>query len=54
MALDPHLLGLFISTICVALLMMLSGIHKSALDWKQRRRFCPSCGRLLNSGCTCR
>jgi hypothetical protein len=54
MALGPHVLGLFASTVCVALLMTLSGIKKSTLDWKNRRRHCPSCGRRLSSGCTCR
>ena len=45
---------LFASTFCVALLMTLSGIHKSLLGWKNGRRQCPSCGRQLRSGCTCR
>jgi len=54
MALGPHVLGLFASTFCVALLMTLSGIQKSTLDWKNRRRHCPSCGRRLGSGCSCR
>jgi len=54
MSLGPHFLGLFASTFCVALLMALSGIQKSVLDWKNGRRQCPSCGRQLRSGCTCR
>jgi hypothetical protein len=54
MAPDPHALALFASTFCVALLMALSGMQKSVLDWKNRRRMCPSCGRRLNSGCICR
>jgi NADH pyrophosphatase NudC (nudix superfamily) len=54
MALDPHTVALFASTFCVALLMALSGMQKSVLDWKNRRRMCPSCGRRLNSGCICR
>jgi hypothetical protein len=54
MSLSPHVFGLFASTFCVALLMTLSGIQKSLLDWKLRRRHCPSCGRLLRSGCICR
>jgi hypothetical protein len=53
MVLDPHVLGLFASTVCVALLMTLSGFHKSLLGWKDVRR-CHSCGRQLRSGCTCR
>jgi hypothetical protein len=54
MAPDPHALALFALTFCVAVLMALSGMQKSALDWKNRRRMCPSCGRRLNSGCICR
>jgi hypothetical protein len=54
MLLAPHVLGLFASTVCVALLMTLSGIQKSTLDWKNRRRHCPSCGRRLDSGGGCR
>jgi hypothetical protein len=53
MALDPHVVGLFASTVCVALLMALSGIQKSALEWKQRRQ-CPTCGRDVRSRCACR
>jgi hypothetical protein len=54
MSLGPHALGLFASSFCVALLMTLSGIQKSLLGWKNRRRYCQSCGRQLRSGCTCR
>jgi len=56
MSLGPHVLGLFASTFCVALLMTLSGIQKSLLGWKNGRRYCPSCGRQLRSGsgCNCR
>jgi hypothetical protein len=54
MSLDPHVVALFASTVCVALLMTLSGIEKSVLNWKNGRRLCPSCGRQLRSGCTCR
>jgi hypothetical protein len=51
---DSHLLGLVATTFGVAVLMALSGIQKSALEWKRRRRICPSCGRELSSGCACR
>jgi hypothetical protein len=51
---DPHALGLVASSFCVAVLMTLSGIQKSTLYWKNRRRQCPSCGRQLRSGCICR
>ncbi len=54
MSLGPHVLGLFASTFCVALLMTLSGIQKSLLGWKNGRRYCPSCGRQFRSGSGCR
>jgi hypothetical protein len=54
MSLDPHVAGLMASTVCIALLMALSGIEKSVLEWKPRRRICQSCGRQLRSGCSCR
>jgi hypothetical protein len=50
---DPHTLGMVVSTFGVAVLMMLTGVKKSALEWRQRRRLCPSCGRDLRSGCAC-
>jgi hypothetical protein len=53
MALEPHTIGLIGSTLGAALLMMLAGVQKSALEWRQRRRLCPSCGRDLRSGCAC-
>jgi hypothetical protein len=53
MALDPHAIGLIVSTVGVAILMMLCGVQKSALEWRNRRRLCPSCGRDLRSGCAC-
>jgi hypothetical protein len=53
MELDPHAVALIASTLGVAIMMALSGIQKSGLEWKQRRRICPSCGRDLRSGCAC-
>jgi hypothetical protein len=53
MVLDPHAVAVF-SSVGVAVLMALSGVHKSALEWRHRRRICPSCGRDLRSRCVCR
>jgi NADH pyrophosphatase NudC (nudix superfamily) len=53
MALDPHAAAIMVSTIAAAVLMMLSGLQKSALEWRHRRRICPSCGRDLRSHCAC-
>jgi hypothetical protein len=53
MVLDPHAVGLIASTFGVGVLMALTGVHKSVLEWRHRRRICPSCGRDLRSGCAC-
>jgi hypothetical protein len=53
MALDPHSMGLIVGTVGAGLLMALAGLEKRALEWKQRRRICPSCGRDLRSSCRC-
>ena len=38
----------------VGFLMMVAGVHKSMLEWRHKRRHCPSCGRILESRvCTC-
>jgi hypothetical protein len=54
MTLDPHIFGLAASITGVALLMSLAGLQKSALEWKRRRRICPSCGHELRGrACNC-
>jgi NADH pyrophosphatase NudC (nudix superfamily) len=50
---DPHLAALLASTVGAGLLMSLAGVQKSALEWKRRRRICPSCGHELR-GRVCR
>jgi hypothetical protein len=45
--LDPHLAAAFVATTGVGFLMMFAGVHKSMLEWRNRRRHCPSCGRLV-------
>jgi NADH pyrophosphatase NudC (nudix superfamily) len=55
MRLDVQLVALLATTTGVGLLMIVSGIHKSALEWRNRNRFCPSCGREIQGrtcGCT--
>lgn len=44
---DSHFAMLFASTLGVGLLMSWAGIQKTALEWKRRRRICPSCGHEL-------
>jgi len=45
--LDPHLATLAIVTLVAGWLMTASGLQKSALEWRKRRRICPSCGRVI-------
>jgi NADH pyrophosphatase NudC (nudix superfamily) len=55
MNLAPHVAALLVSTAGAGLLMALAGVHKSGLEWKRRRRICPSCGRQLRGqACACR
>jgi hypothetical protein len=49
-----HLIALFAST-GVGVWMALAGVQKSALEWRRRKRTCPSCGRDITGntcGCT--
>jgi len=54
MRLDPQLTALLAST-GVGFLMIWSGVHKSVLEWRNRSRICPACGRQIRDrtcGCT--
>ncbi len=35
-------------------LLIVSGVRKSALEWRRSARICPSCGRDTSRGCRCR
>ena len=52
---DPHIALLGVTTLVVGYLMAAAGVQKSALEWRRRRRTCPSCGRQIEtricSGC---
>ena len=49
-----HLAMLIVSTVGIGLWMSLAGLQKSALEWKRRRRICPSCGHELRGRhCAC-
>jgi hypothetical protein len=54
--LSPELVGLLAATTGVGYLMMTMGVQKSLLEWRARRRSCPSCGRHIErrvcSACT--
>jgi hypothetical protein len=49
MTFDPHLITLAAATLGVGWLMTLAGLQKSALEFRRRRRVCPSCGRHINA-----
>jgi hypothetical protein len=49
MRLDPHIAALAIVTVGVGWGMMVAGLQKNALEWRRRRRICPSCGRTIQS-----
>ncbi|HEY2936239.1 MAG TPA: hypothetical protein VGJ25_06545 [Gaiellaceae bacterium] len=54
MIFDPHIASIAVLTLVVGWLMATAGIQKSALEWRRRRRICPSCGRdVYRAGCTC-
>jgi hypothetical protein len=45
---------LLASTTGVGYLMITAGIEKRALEWRRRRRSCPSCGRHIHGRiCSC-
>jgi hypothetical protein len=50
--LDPHVTTIAALTTGIGYLMIQSGLSKSALELKRRRRTCPSCGRHLET-CGC-
>ena len=49
MHLDPHVAIAAVSTLAAGWLMMKAGLQKSALERRQRRRVCPSCGRAIQT-----
>jgi formate dehydrogenase maturation protein FdhE len=49
MHLNPHVAIAAISTLAAAWLMITAGLQKSALERRQRRRVCPSCGREIQA-----
>ena len=43
---SPQIAALLAST-GVGVWMAVAGVQKSALEWKRRKRICPSCGHLI-------
>jgi hypothetical protein len=50
---SPQLAVLLAST-GAGVWMVVAGVQKSALEWRRRRRTCPSCGRdIVGRTCNC-
>ena len=49
MHIDPQIGILAVATCAVGYLMVVAGMQKNALEWRRRRRMCPSCGRTIDA-----
>ena len=49
MHVDFHFVLLGLLTLAVGYVMAYAGVQKSTLEWRGRRRICPSCGRELRT-----
>ena len=49
MELDSNIAVLAAVTWAIGYPMTLAGVNKNALEWKRRRRVCPSCGRVIEA-----
>jgi hypothetical protein len=49
MTFDPHMAMLAGLTLGAGWLMAYAGLQRSALEWRRRRRICPSCGREISA-----
>ena len=49
MTIHLHIVTIAILTIGIGWMMMMAGVQKSALEWRRRRRICPSCGREIHA-----
>ncbi|HKB94022.1 MAG TPA: hypothetical protein VKC62_07305 [Gaiellaceae bacterium] len=49
MTIDLHIATLALLTLAIGWVMMVAGVQKSALEWRRRRRICPSCGREIHA-----
>ena len=46
MNVTPQVIAL-LATTGAGVWMAIAGVQKNALEWRRRRRFCPSCGRTI-------
>jgi formate dehydrogenase maturation protein FdhE len=53
MTIDPQIVTFVALAMAIGWTMIFSGLAKNALELRQRRRRCPSCGRHI-SGPVCR
>jgi NADH pyrophosphatase NudC (nudix superfamily) len=54
MTIDPQTAAAAAASVGVGVLMAQAGLQKSALEWRRKRRICPSCGRQLEARvCRC-
>jgi hypothetical protein len=49
MELELNIAIVAVVTLAAGYLMLVAGLQKSALEWKRRRRVCPSCGRNVET-----
>jgi hypothetical protein len=49
MTIHLHIVTIAILTVGIGWMMMMAGVQKSALEWRRRRRICPSCGREIHA-----
>jgi hypothetical protein len=49
MTIHLHIAMIAILTVGIGWMMMMAGVQKSALEWRRRRRICPSCGREIHA-----
>ena len=49
MRIDLHIAMLAMVTVGIGWVMMVTGLQKSALEWRRRRRICPSCGHEIRA-----
>jgi NADH pyrophosphatase NudC (nudix superfamily) len=53
MTIHMNIAMVLVVTLLAGWLMAIAGVQKSALEWRRRRRICPSCGREIRArSCT--
>ena len=49
MTIHMNIAMILMVTLLAGWLMAIAGVQKSALEWRRRRRICPSCGREIRA-----